>query len=143
MSGAVDLPYRTAPAPPPPARAAGAASVLLGLLLLTELPGVWRAAAYLGVLTATFAACALVAGAWLWRRGDLSARATAGGVAVLTFAGEMLNLVLGVPGARTLERPDGSSGLLAFVLEIGVVLLLALDAASRQPEPEPEHPYAL
>ena len=41
---------------------------------------------------------------------------------MLTFAGEMLNLVLGVPGARTLERPDGSSGLLAFVLEIGVVL---------------------
>ena len=43
----------------------------------------------------------------------------------------------------TLERPDGTSGLLAFVLEIGVVLLLALDTASRQPEREPEHPYAL
>ena len=79
MSGAVDLPYRTAPVLVPPARAAGVASVLLGLLLLTELPGVWRAAAYLGVLTATFAACALVAGAWLWRRGELCARATAGG----------------------------------------------------------------
>ncbi|HEU4511907.1 MAG TPA: hypothetical protein VFR87_02265 [Nocardioidaceae bacterium] len=124
-------------------RAAAGASLLLGGLLLDSLPGLMHEAYYVAVLAAAAALVSVGAGLVLWTRPTLLSRNVAGLAAGATLAGELLQIVLGLPGVRDLDR-QSSVGLGFALAAAGVVLVfLAADALRRKPEPAPDRPYAL
>ncbi len=125
------------------ARGAAGASLLLGALLLVVLPALAEAAFYVGVLAAAAAVVALVAGGTLWSNAGLVARAAATLAAASTVLAELIQILVGLPGARGLSQLSQLGNLLALGLAGTVLVFLALDARRRTPESAADHPYAL
>ncbi len=124
-------------------RVAAASSLLLGLALITVLPVVADVASYVGVLTASSAAVAIVTGYALWRRPTLVMRAVAAFAAGATLAVLLLQSLDGLPGARRLGGLAPVGSLVVAGLASIVLLLLLADARRRRPDQTPDHPYAL
>lgn len=125
------------------ARAAAGASLLLGALLLVVLPALAEAAFYVGVLALAAAAVAIVAGGTLWSNAGLVARASTVLAAAATVLAELIQIFVGLPGARGLSQLSQLGNLLALGLAGAVLVFLALDARRRTPESGADHPYAL
>lgn len=107
-------------------RASAAGSVVVGLVLLGQLPAVWQAAPYLGVLDAAAAAAAGAVGLRLGRRRTPESLAVAVVVVALALAGQLVATVAGLPGASTLEGlGPWSTG--ATVVEAVTLVLLVHD----------------
>lgn len=124
-------------------RGAAAASLLLGGLLLDSLPGLMSAAFYVAVLAAASALVSIGAGLVSWTRPTLVSRTVAGLAAGSALAGELLQIFLGLPGVRDLDRQSTVGLGLALAAAGAVLVLLAADALRRKPEPAPDRPYAL
>lgn len=77
--------------------------LLLGLVLLVQLPGVWSAASYVGVLDALCGAVSLVSAGLLWWRGSLEALVVAALAIALALTGQILATTIGLPGASQLH----------------------------------------
>lgn len=124
-------------------RTAAGSSLLLGVTLVAVLPDVLSAAFYVGLLAAVTASLALVGGYVLWSHATIVVRAMATLGAGATLAGELLQSLHGLPGARQLDALSRWEGVAAFLLASAIVLLLLLDARRRGAEDPHEHPYAL
>lgn len=124
-------------------RVAAGASLLLGGLLLDSLPGLMSEAFYVAVLAAASAAVSIVAGYALWVRVTLVSRAVVALAAGSALAGELLQIFLGLPGLRDLDRQSTVGLGFALAAAGAVLVFLAADALQRKPEPAPDRPYAL
>lgn len=124
-------------------RVAAGASLLLGGLLLDSLPGLMSEAFYVAVLAAASAAVSIVAGYLLWVRVTLVSRAVVALAAGSALAGELLQIFLGLPGLRDLDRQSTVGLGFALAAAGAVLVFLAADALQRKPEPAPDRPYAL
>lgn len=124
-------------------RVAAGASLLLGGLLLDSLPDLMSEAFYVAVLAAASAAVSIVAGYILWVRVTLVARAVVALAAGSALAGELLQIFLGLPGLRDLDRQSTVGLGFALAAAGAVLVFLAADALQRKPEPAPDRPYAL
>lgn len=124
-------------------RVAAGASLLLGGLLLDSLPGLMSEAFYVAVLAAASAAVSIVAGYLLWVRVTLVSRAVVALAAASALAGELLQIFLGLPGLRDLDRHSTVGLGFALAAAGAVLVFLAADALQRKPEPAPDRPYAL
>lgn len=124
-------------------RVAAGASLLLGGLLLDSLPGLMSEAFYVAVLAAASAAVSIVAGYLLWVRVTLVSRAVVALAAASALAGELLQIFLGLPGLRDLDRQSTVGLGFALAAAGAVLVFLAADALQRKPEPAPDRPYAL
>jgi hypothetical protein len=124
-------------------RFAAGASLLLGGLLLDSLPDLMSEAFYVAVLAAASAAVSIVAGYVLWVRVTLVSRAVVALAAGSALAGELLQIFLGLPGLRDLDRQSTVGLGFALAAAGAVLVFLAADALRRKPEPAPDRPYAL
>ncbi len=124
-------------------RVAAGASLLLGGLLLDSLPDLMSEAFYVAVLAAASAAVSIVAGYVLWVRVTLVSRAVVALAAGSALAGELLQIFLGLPGLRDLDRQSTVGLGFALAAAGAVLVFLAADALQRKPEPAPDRPYAL
>lgn len=124
-------------------RVAAGASLLLGGLLLDSLPDLMSEAFYVAVLAAASAAVSIVAGYLLWVRVTLVSRAVVALAAASALAGELLQIFLGLPGLRDLDRQSTVGLGFALAAAGAVLVFLAADALQRKPEPAPDRPYAL
>lgn len=124
-------------------RVAAGASLLLGGLLLDSLPDLMSEAFYVAVLAAATAAVSIVAGYILWVRVTLVSRAVVALAAGSALAGELLQVFLGLPGLRDLDRQSTVGLGFALAAAGAVLVFLAADALQRKPEPAPDRPYAL
>lgn len=124
-------------------RVAAGASLLLGGLLLDSLPDLMSEAFYVAVLAAATAAVSIVAGYILWVRVTLVSRAVVALAAGSALAGELLQIFLGLPGLRDLDRQSTVGLGFALAAAGAVLVFLAADALQRKPEPAPDRPYAL
>lgn len=124
-------------------RVAAGASLLLGGLLLDSLPGLMSEAFYVAVLAAASAAVSIVAGYLLWVRVTLVSRAVVALAAASALAGELLQIFLGLPGLRDLDRQSTVGLGFALAAAGAVLVFLVADALRRKPEPAPDRPYAL
>lgn len=124
-------------------RAAAGASLLLGGLLLDSLPDLMSEAFYVAVLAAASAAVSIVAGYALWVRVTLVSRAVVALAAGSALAGELLQIFLGLPGLRELDRQSTVGLGFALAAAGAVLVFLVADALQRKPEPAPDRPYAL
>ena len=124
-------------------RAAAGASLLLGGLLLDSLPDLMSEAFYVAVLAAASAAVSIVAGYALWVRVTLVSRAVVALAAGSALAGELLQIFLGLPGLRDLDRQSTVGLGFALAAAGAVLVFLVADALQRKPEPAPDRPYAL
>lgn len=124
-------------------RVAAGASLLLGGLLLDSLPDLMSEAFYVAVLAAASAAVSIVAGYILWVRVTLVSRAVVALAAGSALAGELLQVFLGLPGLRDLDRQSTVGLGFALAAAGAVLVFLAADALQRKPEPAPDRPYAL
>lgn len=124
-------------------RVAAGASLLLGGLLLDSLPDLMSEAFYVAVLAAASAAVSIVAGYILWVRVTLVSRAVVALAAASALAGELLQIFLGLPGLRDLDRQSTVGLGFALAAAGAVLVFLAADALQRKPEPAPDRPYAL
>lgn len=124
------------------ARLAALGVVLLGLLYLARLPVIAQAAGYLGVLAMAVVLVSAVAGFRLWTGGFLEARLLAVGLSALTLAGQLLSMLVGLPGAARLAGHPGPVGAAALLVELGIVLVLATDRECRAAR-RTARPYAL
>lgn len=124
-------------------RVAAGASLLLGGLLLDSLPDLMSEAFYVAVLAAASAAVSIVAGYLLWVRVTLVSRAVVALAAASALAGELLQIFLGLPGLRDLDRQSTVGLGFALAAAGAVLVFLAADALHRKPEPAPDRPYAL
>jgi hypothetical protein len=84
-------------------RTTAATLLLLGLVLLVQLPHVWSAAPYVGVLDLLCGAVSLLSGGLLWRRGSLEVLVVAAIAVALALAGQLLAATVGLPGASPLH----------------------------------------
>jgi hypothetical protein len=101
------------------------------------------AAFYVAVLAAASALVSIGAGLVSWTRPTLVSRTVAGLAAGSALAGELLQIFLGLPGVRDLDRQSTVGLGLALAAAGAVLVLLAADALRRKPEPAPDRPYAL
>lgn len=124
-------------------RVAAGASLLLGGLLLDSLPDLMSEAFYVAVLAAASAAVSVVAGYVLWVRVTLVSRTVVALAAGSALAGELLQIFLGLPGLRELDRQSTVGLGFALAAAGAVLVFLAADALQRKPEPAPDRPYAL
>lgn len=124
-------------------RVAAGASLLLGGLLLDSLPDLMSGAFYVAVLAAASAAVSIVAGYVLWVRVTLVSRTVVALAAGSALAGELLQIFLGLPGLRDLDRQSTVGLGFALAAAGAVLVFLAADALQRKPEPAPDRPYAL
>lgn len=124
-------------------RVAAGASLLLGGLLLDSLPDLMRAAFYVAVLAAAAAMVSIGAGLLLWTRPTLVSRTVAGLAAGSALFGALLQVFLGLPGVRDLDRHSTVGLAVALAAAAAVLVFLAADALRRKPEPTPDRPYAL
>jgi hypothetical protein len=124
------------------ARLASVGTALLGLVYLVRLPVIAAAAGYLGVLAMAVVLVSAVVGFRLWTGGFLEARLLAVGLSAVTLAGQLLSMVMGLPGAARLAGPPGPFGTAALLIEVGIVVVLATDRECRTARRTPR-PYAL
>jgi len=110
-----------------PAHPLTAAAVLLvGLVLLVQLPAVWAAAPYVGVLDLICGVLAPVLAFRLWRRGRVECRLVAALVVGLALAGQVVASTLGLPGASPLHGFHAWDAF-ATAVEVAAAALLARD----------------
>lgn len=124
-------------------RAAAVASVLLGVTLLVVLPQLAAAAFYVGVLAAVAALLATGAGCTLLARGGLLVRTGAVVAAASTLVAQLIEVLVGLPGAPDLHQMSSAVSGLTLGLAAAVLGLLALDALRHTPQTGPDQPYAL
>jgi hypothetical protein len=105
-------------------RAGAAGTLVVGLVLLGQLPAVWAAAPYLGVLDAAAAVAAGVVGLRLGHRRTPESLAVAVVVVALALAGQLVAAVAGLPGASTLEGLGPWSAGVAVLQAVTLVLLV-------------------
>ena len=107
----------------PVSRATALAVGLVALLLLVQLPAVWAAAPYVGVLDLLCGLLALLTGALIWRGGGLEPLLVATLVVALALAGQLLAVTLGLPGASPLHGFHPWDGVVT-ALEVAAAVLL-------------------
>lgn len=125
------------------ARAAAGTTLLLVLVYALQVPRVAQVAAYLGVLMVAGAVVGLFAAYRLWVAGSWDGRMLAAGLAVLSLAGHLVNLTLGMPGASALRGQISLLSVVAVAAAAATLVLVVLDARRRPPTDAARHPYAL
>ena len=109
-----------------------AAVLLVGLVLLVQLPAVWAAAPYVGVLDLLCGVLAPVTAWRMWRGGRLEARLVAVAVVGLALVGQLLATTLGLPGASSLHGFHAWDAA-ATAVEVVATVLLARELLIRVP----------
>lgn len=122
------------PAPTSRAKVAAVTTLLLGLLFLGTWRGVDEAAGYLGLTSAVIVGASVVAAQRLWFGGHLEGRVLACVLCVVAFAGGLLNVSVGLPGAPSLHESIGPPTWVAFALEVVSVWLVVSDGLRRSRE---------
>lgn len=125
------------------AKLAAVTTLLLGLVFLSRLPQLADTAGYLAVLAGGVVVAGLLTGYRLWFGGHSESRLVAVTVAGLAFLGQVLNLLVGLPGARVLAGQIGLWGIAALMLEVLTVVVLVTDRDRRRAAPPARPPYAL
>jgi hypothetical protein len=110
--------------------ATAAAVLLVGLVLLVQLPAVWMAAPYVGVLDLVCGLLAPVTALRIWRRGRLECRLVAAVVVALALTGQLLASTLGLPGASALHGFHAWDAA-ATAVEVAAAALLVRDLLVR------------
>lgn len=111
-----------------------AAVLLVGLVLLVQLPAVWAAAPYVGVLDLLCGVLAPVTAWRMWRGGRLEARLVAVVVVGLALAGQLLATSLGLPGASSLHGFHAWDAA-ATAVEVAAGVLLGRDLVAKPAQP--------
>ncbi|MGZ4493315.1 MAG: hypothetical protein ACXVWU_01315 [Nocardioides sp.] len=107
---------------------------VIAAALAANLPEVYAAAPYLGLLAGALLVLAVAATARLWCLGRVVCQTAACLLAVAVATGQLLNAVLGLPGAVSLGRGVGTWGIAALgaeALVLGTVLAPALVPGNR------------
>jgi len=124
-------------------RAAAVSSLLLGIALIVVLPTLVKAAGYVGVLAGASSTVAMAGAFMLWSRATLVARALIVLAAAVTVFGQIIQAVLGLPGARELGQPKLMGNGIVIGFAVAALLFLVVERLCRRPEQTPDHPYAL
>ncbi len=122
--------------PPTPTRAhrsvTAAVTLLMAGVLLAHVPTLGREATYLGVLAAMLGVLGALAGIRLWQGCRCAAPVTTLAVAGLLLGGQLLNLLVGLPGAAALRGGLGPTNVTMLVLEVLVAALVVAPVLRRR-----------
>lgn len=102
--------------------ATAVATTVLGLVFLWRLPALAQAAGYLALVGAGVAVVALAAAVRILA-GRLDGRVLAAGAAAVTFIGQLLNAVAGLPAAPELRADVGWAGPVTLVCSVVIGVL--------------------
>ena len=90
-------------------------------MLAAHLHRVAAAAPYLGIVASCLLLLGFASAGWLWAGGSLAGRACAGVLAGALATGQVLNTLVGLPGAASLHQGIGAWGALAMAAEAFVL----------------------
>lgn len=108
-------------------RLGAGALLMLSVVHLLALPAHARMAPYLGLLFAVAALGFLLAALRMWDGRHLDGRLLGGALCITAMAAQLLSVTVGLPGVAELRGGLTPAGLLAWLLETAVLVLLRPD----------------